>query len=200
MGRLMALGHARNRYMEEQQRKMEAAAKKAEAERIAAEQEGGRNWLNLAGTGASMGAAAGPWGALIGAGVGAVAGIAGSTASRMREGKGFGSALGNAFIHPVGDKWDGMQDIPLGGMVAGLTQGAKAAGLGQSTPAPALGPKPAAAVTESEFLAQQDPELAMDFYGGPNVGYQTAGGSSYDLAAQNRVNSIYGNPKGSSYR
>ncbi len=185
MQRLMALGVARSRYMQEQEAKMEAAAKKAEAQRMAAEREGGRNWLNMAGTGAQIGSAGGPWGALIGAGVGAAAGLYGATKSR---GGGLG-AFGKSLTRPMGDKWDGMQDIPLGGLVTGATLAGKAAGIGQSA---STGPYKGSGyhgmatsgpLTETDLMMLENPELAesSSFYGKP----------SYESAQQGQINSIY---------
>ncbi len=173
MGRLMALGAARQRYMQEQQAKMEAKAKAEQAKLQAQQAEGSKNWLQMADKGAMMGTSVMPgWGTLIGAGVGAVAGIAGSAAQRHREGDGFWKSIGNATVHPVGDKFDGMSDIPIGGMTVGGIMGAKAAGVGQPGP---TGPQPYQGAGTSGPLSNTDYLTDPSLGGDPSLAGSSGG-------------------------
>src|SRR5687767_10111219 len=118
LAKLMSLSGNRQRFADEQYAQMLAEKKAAELEAFRQQEEGNRNWMHLAGSGAAMGAQAGGMGAAIGGLIGAGVGIAGSTASRMQGGpgqrkKGFFDALGSAVTRPAGDKWDGLSDVPL---------------------------------------------------------------------------------------
>jgi hypothetical protein len=122
-GRLMNLLAARQQYANQLHAQEQARLAEQEAELEAQRNEGQRNWLNMAGQGAMVGSVGGPWGALIGGAVGAGVGLAGSAANRQKEnGGGFGGfmkGVGQSFVKPVGDKWDGMSDIPVAGIAAG---------------------------------------------------------------------------------
>lgn len=118
LNRMSQMAMARNAYMLEEQKKAERAAALARAQGEAAQKEQGSNWLNMAGTGAMVGSAGGPWGAVIGGAIGAGVGIYGSMKS--------GNSFGDAVTHPVGHKWDGMADIPV--LQAGATAGRLSSG------------------------------------------------------------------------
>lgn len=106
MRRMAGMAYARNQYNLEQQQKAEAEAAKARAEMDAAQNEQGANWLNPAATGAMIGSSFNPgMGTAIGAGVGALAGLWGASKAQG----GFGKAL----THPMGNKFDGLSDIPV---------------------------------------------------------------------------------------
>jgi hypothetical protein len=160
MQRMMALGVVRNKYIREQEAKIKAEAAKEKQRLQAAQKESSANWLNTAGMGAQLGSMGGPgWGTAIGAGAGALVGLMGATKAQGGGLKGFGKAL----VNPMGNKFDGMSDIPLGGLVAGGLAGGKAMGLGAA---------PAGGVTQGEldaaFTQMQDPTL-MGSSGGFNA-------------------------------
>jgi hypothetical protein len=130
--RLMGLMDARQRLVQETQAKYEAQMQQQEQELAAEQAEGSKNWLNAAGTGASMGMAGGGWGALIGGGVGAALGVAQSAQQYSKEGHGRWGSIGQALIHPAGEKFELTKDVPLQaipGLVGGL------AGAATATPA-----------------------------------------------------------------
>jgi hypothetical protein len=118
--RLALLAQRRQEFANEQYKKQLADEQLARQKAAAAQKEAGSNWLNMAGTGAMIGSFGGPVGAGIGAALGAGVGIYGS----MKQGNSFGHAV----THPMGDKFDGMADIPIlqAASAAGNLQGPQA--------------------------------------------------------------------------
>ena len=110
MQRMAGMAYMRNQHNLEQQQKMEAEAARARAEMEAAEREQGSNWLNPAATGAMIGSSFAPGiGTAIGGGIGALAGLWGASKAQGGGMSGFGKAL----THPMGNKFDGLSDIPV---------------------------------------------------------------------------------------
>lgn len=125
MARMAGLAVQRNQFNLDQQRKMEEEAAAVQRQAEEAQNEGSRNWLNstasmgLAGAGIGsmiggpgMGTAVG---AAIGGTAGFLAGVGGSYKNRRDNGSSRLGALGKSIAHPFGDKYSGMQDMPVMG-------------------------------------------------------------------------------------
>lgn len=114
--RLMNLMAARQQRVDELAAEQEALLAQQQREVEEQQNEGSRNWLGSAASGAMIGSMFNPGlGTAIGGGVGALAGIAGSYMNRQDQNKGEGklASLGKAFAHPMGDKFDGVSDLPI---------------------------------------------------------------------------------------
>lgn len=174
--RLMGLMESRRQYAQELQSKYDAEMAQQQADLEGQQREAGHNWLQGAGMGAQLGMAGGPWGALIGGGLGAVAGIAQSAQGYAKEGHGRWGSIGQALIHPAGEKFEWQKDIPLGpiaGVVGGLAaQGATPAKGGTMAGAEASQAQGLAdwrRATEAAHNAQASADMAGSA-GGPTFG------------------------------
>ena len=76
-----------------------AAEAAAQTEALEQEAQGKKNWLDDALTGAKMGSAAGPWGALAGGIIGTAKGMYESVGQRRKE----GDSVGKALLHTITD-------------------------------------------------------------------------------------------------
>lgn len=107
--RLMKLAELRSKKFDEarkiidQQREEVKAQAQAQLQRAQqAQAEDKKNWFDEAAQGASMGAVAGPWGALIGGIIGTGMGMAEAVGQRQSEGEGALSAIGNTIFDAPG--------------------------------------------------------------------------------------------------
>ncbi len=128
--RLIALAQHRQKKFDEARKIIDSQRQEVQAKQQAMlqeakqrEAEDKKNWFDEGAQGASMGAAAGPWGALIGAVIGTGMGMYEAIGQRREEGEGMMGAIGHTIFDAPG--FNVGEAIDQGSMQAGLDEGMK---------------------------------------------------------------------------